>query len=180
MSSGGASWLEEAKKQVEYTKEALSFLNRARQQFETSPTHARAVAKLWLAADQVDELICTLLEEMNQGLLEGMGELDTTRGAAIRPVGMEEETLFYDCTWSLAWSEDKGIAVNLAVEPRSQILQVQVWARQAMDREAISFPIHDDALKEALVMIYVAEATLEEFNKRQEGDIMPPKGEEEV
>ena len=79
------SWLERTRRLVDYHQEALEFIGRAGQQISANPSHALAVGRLWLEADGIDDTVCTLLDEMNTGLLEGGGELDTTRGVATRP-----------------------------------------------------------------------------------------------
>ena len=158
------SWLDQARKLAEYRREALGFIGRAGKQFPVAPEHAKAVSRLWIAADEVDDLVCGLLEEMNRGLLGGKGELDTTRGAAVRPHGVEE-TLFYDCTWSLLWNESLGVFVNLAIEPQSEIFVVRALALRAEEEERLPFPTDGAALKSALARVYAAEMTIEDTLK---------------
>ena len=113
-----ASWIDQAKKLVEYRREAQEFLARIGQRFDAAPHHAKSISRLWFEADQLDALICGLLEEINEGLLGGQAELDVTRGASLRP-NVDEDTLFYDCTWSLLWGEGKGLIVSFAIEPET-------------------------------------------------------------
>ena len=154
-----AEWLEPVKKQVAYLEEAMGFLDRARQQFEVNPDHAVAVTKLWATAEEADGLICRLLGQMSSHLLEAKGEIDTTRGAAVRPLESGEERLFYDCTWSLLWGRKQGVVVNLAIDASSGAFRAQTWALKARVAEPLPMPIGEEALKEALSTVYVAEAT---------------------
>ena len=108
-------WLEKAKKMVSYRQEALDFIDRAGEQLPVNPTDAPALSRLWVEADQLDEMICSLLDEMNAYLIEGKGDLDTTRGASVRPYASDQESLVYECAWSLFWDDVKAVSVNLAI-----------------------------------------------------------------
>ena len=146
---------------MDYTHDALEFVNRAATQLPARPSDARAIARLWLEADRLDDMICSLLSEVNTGLIKGVGKFDTTRGMSIRPLGPAEEGIFYDCTWSLVWGEDRGVSVNLAIEPRSSIFEIQIHALKASESVSARFPINEAELKEALAAVYVAEVTID-------------------
>ncbi len=154
-----SSWLDEARKLTEYRKEAVSFLLRASSRFDASPEHAKAVSHLWLEADKLDSLIYGLLEEINRGLLSGKGEIDVTRGASVKP-HHGSDTLFYDCTWSILWKPNHGIAVNLAVEPASASFEMKVASLKAGEEEIVPFPPESSALKNTLKNAYAAEASI--------------------
>ena len=153
------SWIERARKLVEYHQEALYFISRAIKELPISPDDALAVSRLWLEADQMDELICSLLDDMNSGLIGGKGELDVMRGVSLRPSEFEQDVVFYDCSWSLMWDGKRGVSVNLAIEPRSKAYVVSVLALQAKETLRVRFPFDESDLQEALTSIYVAEAT---------------------
>jgi hypothetical protein len=155
------SWLERARKLVEYSQEAQEFIGRAAEQLAVSPTDAPLVGRLWLEADLLDALLATLLEEMNEELIDGQGELDTTRGVAVRPSAIAEEALYYECSWSLAWADGRGISVILSIEAGTGTLDAQVQGRTTVDRIGVRFPIREPDLKDALISAYVAEATLD-------------------
>lgn len=59
--------------------------------------------------------------------------------------------------------------MNLAVEPFSETLTLQVFGQGAKEKVPIGLPVQVDALKEALVKAYATEETLEhamiEFSK---------------
>ena len=153
------SWIERAKKLVEYHEEAQDFVRRVGKQLPTGPSDALAVSELWVEADRLDDLICSLLDEMNTGLVGGNAELDTTRGASIRPAGFEEEAVFYECSWTLQWGEHRGVLVNLAVEPSARLYEVNVHAIQAEETRSIRHPVTESELKEGLINAYVIETT---------------------
>ena len=159
MSEG--SWLDEARKLAEYRKEAIPFLLRASKRFDVSPSHAKAVGRLWLEADKLDSLIYSLLEELNNGLLSGKGEIDATRGASVKP-HHGADTLLYECTWSLVWEKAYGINVSLAVEPSPLSFEIRVASLKAAEDETLSFPPETNSLKNALTNSYAAEASLQE------------------
>ena len=153
------SWTERAQRLVDYHREALEFIGRAGHQLSANPGDAHLVGRLWLEADGIDDMVCTLLEEMSTGLLGGDGELDTTRGVAMRPSRLGEEGVFYSCSWSLLWGNGKGVSLDLSIEPRSGIFEAQVRALQGVQSTDVRVPISDPDLKEALISAYVVEAT---------------------
>ena len=148
------SWLDEAKKLLEYRREAAEFLERAAQQLPVSPGDAGAVAALWHEAERLDTMVCTLLSEMNAALLEGGGELDTTRGAS--PV--DADGVVYECSWTLDWGDDLGLLVKLSTEPKHLTLDLVVRATRASEDRRVSYPLTEDSLKHALGNAYAAEA----------------------
>ena len=152
-------WITRAKRLVEYHEEATDFVNRVLKKLPSGSSDALAVGELWLEADRLDPLICALLNEMNEALLEGRAELNTTRGASMRLAGFEEEALFYECSWTLEWAENRGVMVNLAIEPSAKFYSANVHAMLAEQPEMIQHPIHESELKEALINAYVIEAT---------------------
>ena len=156
------SWIERAQRLVDYHQEALEFIGRAGQEIPASPTHALSVGRLWLEADGIDDMVCTLLDEMNTGLLGGEGELDTTRGVAVRPSRLGEEGVFYSCSWSLLWGGGKAVSLDLSIEPQSGIFEAQVRALRGKQSTDVRFPLSDLDLKEALISAYVTETTSED------------------
>ena len=162
------SWLERAKKLVEYNSEALDFLRRVGGQLPVARADAAAISRLWVQADNMDETICRLLEEMNAGLLDGAGELDTTRGASMRQSDIYEEAVYYDCTWSLLWGNGRGILVNLAVESLFHDFDMRVQSLLASSSQPVRYPFTEDEFKEYLVNAYFAEATQEGVDTQPE------------
>ena len=153
------SWTEKAKKLVEYHREAQDFIRRAGDQLPVSQDDAPALGRLWVEADQLDELIGTLLGQLNSDLLGDAAEFDTTRGASVRRSRLvDQETLFFECTWSLTW-EDRSVVVNLSVDAKTSLYEAHVAAGSAREVHPISHPMSESALKAALVSAYVAETT---------------------
>ena len=149
-----ASWLDEAKKLLEYRREAAEFLDRAAQQLPVSYGDAGAVAALWHEAERLDTIVCTLLSEMNAALLEDGGELDTTRGAS--PV--DADGIVYECSWTLDWSDRQRLSVKLSTEPRHSTFDLAVRAVRASEERRVPYPVTEDSLKHALANAYAAEA----------------------
>ena len=158
----GLTWIERARRLAEYHAEAVDFVGRVGQSLPTSPSDAVAVRELWVEADRLDTLACSLLDEMNRELLGKAGELDTTRGASMRPADFEEEAVFFECSWLLQWNGGRGIMVNLAVEPRTQFYDANVHAMRSNQTTNLPHPISEFELKDGLVNAYVAEATFAE------------------
>ena len=157
--SSEPSWTDQAKKLVEYHRQAQDFIRRAGDQLPVSQDDALALGRLWVEADRLDELVCTLLDQLNNDLLNGEAEFDTTRGASLRRSRLDDqETLFYDCTWSLTW-EDCSVVVNLSVDPKTSLYEAQVAAGSSKEVHPVSHPMSESVLKAALVSAYVAEAT---------------------
>lgn len=153
------SWLDRAKRLIEYHPDALDFIRRAGEQLPVSPGEAGLVSRLWSESDMLDGLICNLLEEMNVSLRQAQGEVDTTRGVAVRATGLSEESIFYECSWSLLWDDGDGISVNLAIEPGTDRFDAEVRAIGASEIVKLRYPFTESDLKDALTTAYVAEAT---------------------
>ena len=120
---------------------------------------AGAVSALWREAEELDEMICTLLGEMNSILLDGRGELDTTRGASPAGSPADADRVVYECSWTLDWDGDLGISVKLSTQPRYSALELVVRAVHASEERPVPYPVAEDGLKRALAHIYAAEAS---------------------
>jgi hypothetical protein len=153
------AWLERAKQLVGYHTEALDFINRVKDQLPVDESYASHLSRLWVEADALDTLVCSLLEDVNEQLLSGAGEMDTTRGAAVRPSLLAEETLFFECAWSLTWAEGKAITLGLAIDASTGIFEALAGGQASGTTRSVRFPISESALKDALTEVYVAEAT---------------------
>ena len=167
------SWIERAKKLVEYHEEAQDFVQRVGEQLLTGPSDALAVSELWVEADGLDDMICSLLDEMNAGLIDGKAELDTTRGASVRPASFEEEAVFYECSWTLQWGDNLGVLVNIAMEPSARSYEVNVHAIRSEETRSVRYPVTESELKERLINAYVIEATREDFTSQGSLDAFP-------
>ena len=152
------SWLDEAKKLLEYRREAAEFLERAARQLPVSPDDAGAVSALWHEADGLDAMVCALLGEMNAVLLDGGGELDTTRGASPAGSPADADGVVYECSWTLDWDGGLGISVKLSTESRHPTFNLVVRATRASEERRVPYPIAEEGLKLALANTYAAEA----------------------
>ena len=147
------SWIDRAKSLVDYHSEARGFLSRASAYFPVTPEDAEAICVLWVEADRLDEELYGSLEAMNQGLLEGSGEIDVTRGAGIVEGIGGGDSLVYQCAWSLDWEPQKRIAIVLSIEPRSQSFTALVQSSSG-EPHALSVPFQTDAVRQALSLAY--------------------------
>ena len=158
--SEDTSWIERAKLLVSYHEEATDFIRRAAEQLPVSHVHTNILSRLWVESDNLDETICTLLNDLNQHLVEGKATMDTTRGASMRPTIMDEQSLFYDCSWNLSWDDDtRGVSVNLAIDSDTNIFESHVRSIGASESFGLRYPLSESDLKEALTNAYVAEVT---------------------
>ena len=153
------NWIDRAKSLVDYHSEASGFLSRASAYFPVTPEDAEAICLLWVEADSLDGKLYGSLEAMNEGLLEGSGDIDVTRGADIVEAIGGGEALVYQCTWSLDWQSERRVAIVISIEPRSQNLSALV---QSSGGEPIplSIPLQIDSLQQALSLAYYRALTV--------------------
>ena len=155
-------WIAETREFLELTKEAREFVERATQSFpRANPEDALAVARLWQYATALDPQVYRILGEINQGLMGGTGEVDLTRGASVRPLMpgvVEEEMLFYECTWTLTWEgTNHQIMLKLSVEPQLGSFHFQASGFNTFKPYELRFPMEEEQFKEALQKVYVKE-----------------------
>jgi hypothetical protein len=155
---GVPRWIEKAASLVRYREEALSFIERASASLPAVPEDAEAVCLLWEEADGLDRKVSERFTAMNDGLLDGRGQLDVTRGADISRRPEAQELLVYQCTWAFQWDEDRDISVVLAIEPRSARFSAWVTAG-GEDAMPLSIPIDDTRLEDTLAIAYYRAAT---------------------
>ena len=153
------AWLDRAKRLVGYHQEALDFIDRVRGQLPVDDSYAVYLSRLWVEADELDQTVCSLLEDVNHHLIEGSGEMDTTRGAAVRPSLLAEETLFFECSWSLTWSNGKSISLGLAIDATTGVFEALASGQLSNTTQTVRFPVTESALKDAFTQVYVVEAT---------------------
>jgi hypothetical protein len=165
------TWILRTQRAVGYREEVLEFLARVREQIATcSPLHASVVTRLWLAADELDSVVCDLLGQLNESLVGGEGEVETTRGASmpqeqrVEPDAPEAQGPVYQCTWSLSWDQGrKGVSLVLTAGARDGPLTASVTSRSARARRDLPHPPGDGALEEALGEVFVEESTAEQM-----------------
>ena len=162
---GTPEWIERARRMAEYHSEALGFIDRASEHFATNPEHAQLLMRLWVEADILDGMVLQALEDMNVGLLDRRGELDTTRGVTLQPSALgvlgdvsADEEIIYECIWSLIWGAGLGVSVTLSANDNI-VFHVQARGTASLREHRVGYPVTIGALQDALVNVYVAEAT---------------------
>ena len=149
---------------VAYHPDALDFIHRASEHFAVSSEQVQLVMRLWVEADDLDALVLPLLDTLNVELLDGIAELDTTRGVSAQPSafgaieGSDAEEVIYECIWSLNWESHRGVAVALSVSTGG-VFYMQARGSASGREHRIGYPPTESALQEALTAAYVAEAT---------------------
>ena len=149
---------------VAYHQDVLSFIRRASEHFAVSSEHVELVMRLWVDADDLDALVLPLLDTLNNELLGGVAELDTTRGVSVQPSAFgaiedsDAEEVVYECIWSLNWESGRGVSVALSVSS-SGVFHVRARGSASSREHRIGYPPTERALQEALTAAYVAEAT---------------------
>ena len=169
-------WILRTRRAMAYREEILDFLARVREQIPTcSPLHAGAVTRLWLAADDLDPVVGDLLAQLNESLVAGQGEVETTRGASMPPGQSAEAGApdhggpVYQCTWSLLWDQGrKGVSLVLTADARDEPLTASVTSRLARTRRDLPHPPGDGTLEEALGEAFVEESTAEQMMDRMQ------------
>lgn len=158
------SWTERARRMIDYHSDARDFISRASEHFPARDEHVQLLLRLWVEADNLDAVILPLLDEMNAELMDNRGELDTTRGASARQSPMnvfndsESEEVVYECIWSLNLASMLGVSVCFSVR-EDGIFDASVRGSASGLEQRVGYPIETGALQDALVSVYVAEAT---------------------
>lgn len=150
-------WIERARSMAAYHAEALDFIRRAQPQHPVEDDDVYPLMRLWVQADQLDELILTLLRTLNAELLGGGGELDTTRSVN----GYSEDgerRIFYECGWALEWADARGVSVTVGFDADGVFYAYAAGVRSAFTQR-IGYPITESALQDALCEAYVREST---------------------
>lgn len=151
------SWIERARSMAGYHAEALDFIRRAQPQHPVEDDDVYPLMRLWVQADNLDELILTLLRTLNAELLDGVGELDTTRSVN----GYSEDgerRIFYECGWALEWADERGVNVTVGFDADSVFYAYAGGVRSSFTQR-IGYPITESALQDALCEAYVRETT---------------------
>jgi hypothetical protein len=158
-------WVDRAQQMVEQRVEALEFIARVKEQVpQAKRRHAAAVNNLWLVSDELESQMQNLLREMNEGVLNGVGQQDVIRGAGLGPLGENNNSFFYNCSWLLEWDSDLGIAIDIAIEPDSQDFFLHITSQLSGDRLSVEYPYSDvSGLQEALISVFVSESTAKQF-----------------
>ena len=155
---GPPRWVERAANLVRYRDEALEFIARAGANLPAETRDMEAVCLLWDEADGLDRTVSDHFTAIIDGLLDGRGQLDVTRGANMTQRFGAEGMLVYQCAWTLAWDDHRRIAVVLAIEPRSGSFDAWVGAAEA-EATTLPVPITDSRLEDALAIAYFRAAT---------------------
>lgn len=155
-------WIERARSMAGYYDEAMDFIRRAQPQHPVENDDAYPLMRLWVQADQLDELILTLLQTLNAELLGGVGELDTTRSVN----GYSEDgerRISYECGWALTWGRRRrGVNVTISFDADGIFYAYAAGVRSAFTQR-IGYPVTESALQDALCEAYVRETTARLF-----------------
>lgn len=159
------SWVDRAQKMVTHRVEALEFIARVKEQVpQAQRRHAAAVNNLWVVSDELEKQMEDLLREMNEGILNGSGQQDITRGAGFGSLGESNNSFFYNCAWLLEWDSDLGIAIEIAIEPDSEDFFLYTTSQLSEERLSVEYPYSDiSGLREALISVFVSESTAKQF-----------------
>ena len=157
-SNDGMDWIERAESLVEYQSEAVEFVRRVGTQLPNDLADAEAVCQLWTYADDLDETLCGLYDQMNDRLLNGEGRIEVTRGADVTEGFGPEPELVYQCTWALEWGSDSNISIVLSIEPRSGALALAVAAART-EWAPLRAPLDETEAKRALGLAYYRATT---------------------
>ena len=68
------------------------------------------------------------------------------------------EEVIYECIWSMSCADGRGVSVVLAVND-SGVFQAQARGSISAQERRIGYPVAKGVLEDALVAVYVAEAT---------------------
>jgi len=156
------SWIERARSMAGYHAEALDFIRRAPLQHIVENDDVYPLMRLWVQADRLDEFIMTLLRTLNDELLGGVGELETTRSVKGHPED-DERRRSYECGWALKWRDERGVSVTVGFDLTQFDADSVFYAYAAGVRSSftqrIGYPITESALQDALCEAYVREST---------------------
>lgn len=155
-------WIERARSIAAYHAEALDFIRRAQSQHPVEDDDVYPLMRLWVQADKLDELILTLLQTLNDKLLNSVGELDTTRSVN----GYSEDgerRISYECGWTLEWAwgrrgHSRSVNVTIGFDEDAVFYAHAAGIRSSFTQR-IGYPVTESALQDALCEAYVRETT---------------------
>ncbi len=158
------NWLEMASTLVERQREALEFIARVQQQFpKAQRRHSPALTNLWLEASVLDEEVLSLLRAMNLRLLGTQANEDSLRGAEMGSPGVRPNVFYYNCSWLLAWGKEQTLTIDLALDPEEEVYYLRVLGGRSGHEIRTGYPpLNLVALKQALVAVFVSEATVDD------------------
>ena len=157
----GIPWIERARSMAAYHAEALDFIRRAQPQHPVEDDDVYPLMRLWVQADHLDELILTLLQTLNDKLLNSIGELDTTRSVN----GYSEDgehRISYECGWTLEWTDERSVSITVGFDSDAVFYAYAAGVRSSFTHR-IGYPITESALQDALCEAYVRESTARYF-----------------
>ena len=139
-SNGLSSWVGRVRSMVDYLGEATEFVGRVRAMLPALESDVAMVCELWTVADEHDVVICDALARFDEGLFDGAGNLEITRGAEPRRTADGGETLVYMCTWSLTRSNGCVTSVVLEADQAIGSPSIQVVDTEGQ-RTLITLPL---------------------------------------
>lgn len=164
MAADGWSWTDRARRMIEYHPDARRFMSRASEHFPVNPENIRLLLRLWVESDDLDTVLMPLLSQMNSDLMDNQAELETERSVSTRPhpFGAFDESaaeeVVYECIWSLSLHSGLGVSIRFSVNEEG-MFEARAVGRISGFEQRIGYPIANEPLQDALVSVYVAEAT---------------------
>lgn len=164
MTADEQSWTDRARRMIEYHPDARRFMSRAADHFPVKPENIQLLLRLWVESDDLDAVLMPLLSQMNIDLMDNQAELETERSVSSRPSpfgALDEsaaEEVIYECIWSLSLHSGLGVSIRFLVSEEG-IFEVRAVGRVSGFQQRIGYPIAHEPLQDALVSVYVAEAT---------------------
>ncbi len=159
-------WIERARSMVAYHAEALDFIRRAALPVLFDDADVRMLTRLWIEADDLDDMLMTHLSELNNSLIGGAGALDASRGVSQRPSAVSgltdfptEISAFFECSWSLVWADERAVIVTLELDVAAGVFHAYARGTKSSTEARIGYPITANSLQGALADTFVAEAT---------------------
>ena len=134
------TWVDRARRMVDYREEATDFLRRASSMLPVVESDVELVCRLWTAADEYDVSICDALRRFDQALFDVPGQLDITRGAEPTSTRDDGEGLAYLCSWTLMRPEADGMSVALMADQLTGRFSFEVRDSNG-DARTVAFPI---------------------------------------
>ena len=134
------AWIVRTNRMVGYREEALDFLERAGSQLPVFESDVGLVCRLWVVADEHDELICRALTEFDSAVFDVAGELDVTRGAEMRPDPENGSHAVFLCSWSVIRPDRQSVSCILYGEQLTGAIGLEIRDHHGFSR-SVPFPI---------------------------------------
>lgn len=150
-------WLDRAKEILAYAPEASDFIERASKNFSAKKSDAILISLLWVEANAMDELFYSLLGDINEELLNGVGTIDTTRGASLKQSKSGNVVPSYECSWTLEWESEKSVSIVLSICPTTKTIDMSVAGGKSEFKQDVLSPTDHNSIEKTLANAVVFE-----------------------